>query len=259
MPRFAVYSDLHYEFGSQFEPPPTLRGTVDGVILAGDISSGLDSMAYARHIARLLDAPAVLIAGNHEYYGQIMEPYLENMRTQTDDEVHFLEADMIEIAGARILGTTLWSDYALNEHMHVRAIHDMRKLMNDYRRIKRISKSRGTRKIDTRLILARHVAHRNWLSDELSKPFAGPSIVVTHHAPSRRSLEGHDTNRIVAAAYASNLDNFIEARKIDVWIHGHIHESRDYMIGSTRIISNPYGYRDDNVNPNFDPSFVLEI
>ena len=259
MPRFAVYSDLHYEYGSQFEPPPTLRGKVDGVILAGDISSGLDSMTYARHIARHLEAPAILIAGNHEYYDQVMEPHLESMCAQSDDEVYFLEADMIEIAGARILGATLWTDFALNEHMHVRAIHDMRKLMNDYRWIKRVSKSRGKRKIDTRRIFARHVAHRNWLSDELAKPFDGPSIVVTHHAPSRRSLEGHDTNRIVAAAYASNLDKFIEARKIDVWIHGHIHESRDYMIASTRIIANPYGYRTDHSNPNFDPSFVLEV
>ena len=259
MPRFAVYSDLHYEYGSQFEPPSALRGKVDGVILAGDICSGPATVTYARHISRLLDAPAILIAGNHEFYDQVMEPFLDDLRSKSDDEVHFLEGDPLEIAGARILGTTLWTDFALNEHMHLRAIHDMHKLMNDYRWIKRVSSTKGTRKIDTRRILAKHIDRRNWLSQELAKPFAGPTIVVTHHAPSRRSLEGHDTSRLVAAAYASNLDHFIETRKIDVWIHGHIHESRDYMIGDTRIVSNPYGYESNTINPNFKPDFVIEV
>lgn len=259
MPRFVVYSDLHYEHGSQFEPPSTLRGQVDGVILAGDIFSGPEVMTYARHISRLLDAPAILIAGNHEYYDQVMEPLLDTLRAQSDDEVHFLECDALEIAGARVLGTTLWTDYALNEHKYVRAIHEMRKLMNDYRWIKRASSTRGRRNIDTRSILARHIAHRNWLSSELAKSFAGPTIVVTHHAPSRRSLDGRDSTELIAAAYASNLDYFIEARKIDAWIHGHIHENRDYMIGQTRVVANPYGYRSDSSNPNFKPDFVLEV
>lgn len=259
MPRFAAYSDLHYEFGSQFEPPPGLRGQVDGVILAGDISSGLEAIAYARHIARLVDAPAILVAGNHEFYGQIIEPLIEDFRAQSDDEVHFLDSDTVEIAGARILGATLWTDYALNEHKRIQAIRDMHKLMNDYRWIKRLSSTGSSCEIDTRTILARHIAERNWLSVELAKPFDGPTIVVTHHCPSRCSLEGHDTNRLVAAAYASNLDSFIEDREIDVWVHGHIHESRDYLIGNTRIVANPYGYKINKTNVNFKPDFIFDV
>lgn len=259
MPRFAVYSDLHYEFGSQFEPPPSLRGQVDGVILAGDISSGPEAMTYAHHIARLMDAPAILVAGNHEFYGQIIERLVEDLRAQSDDEVHFLDGDVIEIAGARILGATLWTDYALNEHKRIQAIQDIPKLMNDYRWIKCLSLAGSPREIDTQTILAHHVAERNWLSEELAKPFDGPTIVVTHHCPSRCSLEGHDSNRLVAAAYASNLDSFIEDREINVWVHGHIHESRDYRIGNTRIVANPYGYKISTTNMNFKPDFILEV
>lgn len=259
MSRFAIYSDLHYELGSRFEPPPSLRGQVDGVILAGDISNGLEAMTYARHIARLIDAPAILVAGNHEFYGQIMEPLIDGLRAQSNDEVHFLDGDTIEIAGVRILGATLWTDFALNAHKHIQAIQSMRKLMNDYRWIKRVSSTRGSRKIDTHAILARHVAQRKWLSEELAKPFNGSTIVVTHHAPSRRSLEGHDTDRLVAAAYASNLDSFIEDREIDVWVHGHIHESVDYMIGNTRVVSNPYGYEVIERNRAFAPDLIIEV
>lgn len=259
MPRFAVYSDLHYEYGSQFEPPSSLRGKIDGIILAGDIASGPDAMARARHISRALDAPALLVAGNHEFYDQVMERLIDTLRAQSDDEVQFLDGEAFEIASARILGATLWTDYALNPHKYLEALNGMRKQMNDYRWIKRLSFSRGKRTVDTRFILRKHVNQLNWLSTELAKPFDGPSIVVTHHAPSRRSLDANNAASTIAAAYASNLDAFIEARKIDIWIHGHIHESRDYMIGNTRIVANPLGYNECSRNTNFDPSFVLEI
>jgi len=30
--------------------------------------------------------------------------------------------------------------------------------------------------------------------------------------------------------------------QIKLWIHGHTHESFDYMVGDTRIVCNPRGY-----------------
>lgn len=34
----------------------------------------------------------------------------------------------------------------------------------------------------------------------------------------------------------------IEKYQPTLWIHGHTHEKADYMIGNTRIVSNPRGY-----------------
>ena len=49
--------------------------------------------------------------------------------------------------------------------------------------------------------------------------------------------------RSTNGAYSSNLDDFIiNNPKIKTWIHGHTHESFDYMIGSTQIVCNPRGY-----------------
>lgn len=39
------------------------------------------------------------------------------------------------------------------------------------------------------------------------------------------------------------LDSFIGDREIDVWIHEHIHESRDYRTDNTPIVVDPRGYR----------------
>ncbi len=172
--------------------------------------------------------------------------------------MRFLDNDVTEIAGARILGTTLWTDYALNVLLRRQAIGEMHKLMNDYTLDKRLSSTRGSRKIDTRTIRDRHIVQRNWLSKELAKPFDGPTIVVTHHAPSRRSLAGRDAGQVIAAAYASNLDGFIEDRKIDVWVHGHTHDSCDYRIGKTRVVANPYGYEEE-LNLDFRSDFILEV
>jgi hypothetical protein len=50
----------------------------------------------------------------------------------------------------------------------------------------------------------------------------------------------------------------------ELWVYGHTHESRDFTVGSTRIITNSKGYGPWNKgetwdNENFDPTFTIEI
>jgi hypothetical protein len=45
----------------------------------------------------------------------------------------------------------------------------------------------------------------------------------------------------------------------DLWVHGHTHNSFDYMFGKTRVVVNPYGYKDVEVNPQFDKSLVIKL
>jgi Icc-related predicted phosphoesterase len=84
------------------------------------------------------------------------------------------------------------------------------------------------------------------------------TIVVTHHAPSALSLPLQRREDTISCAYASHLDDFILRYQPPLWIHGHIHHSNDYQIGSTRIISNPQAYPDDP-NENFDPRFIIDL
>ena len=88
------------------------------------------------------------------------------------------------------------------------------------------------------------------------------TVVVTHHAPSFRSCSTK-YNPQLDSCYASDLDDRVKVWKPALWVHSHIHESRDYMIGETRVVSNPRGYDvvgdRSMLNPGFKPDFVVEV
>jgi Icc-related predicted phosphoesterase len=120
-----------------------------------------------------------------------------------------------------------------------------------------------------------HATSRAFLADTLATPFDGSAtVVLTHHAPHVNSVPNRFADDILSAAFASAvLGDLVEAGPdrdqcttipvransgtIDLWIHGHIHDSSDYRVGDTRVIANPHGYGAEN--PNFDPALVVEI
>ncbi len=102
-----------------------------------------------------------------------------------------------------------------------------------------------------------HQASLAWLRGELSRPFDGTTIVVTHHAPSGKSGDPrHDDS--LSPAFASALETVVREHQPPLWIHGHTHHNIDYTIGSTRILSNQRGYPNQPCN-GFDPSLVVEL
>lgn len=104
--------------------------------------------------------------------------------------------------------------------------------------------------------LVRHRAARAFIEAELSHPFGGPSVVVTHHAPIGDVVAADDP---LTPAYACDLRATIEKFAPTIWVHGHIHSSADRMVGRTRVIANPKGYPPPDHNPDFDPLLVVEI
>jgi len=94
------------------------------------------------------------------------------------------------------------------------------------------------------------------------KPMSGavrcPTVVVTHHAPSARSLQPDFQSDLLSAAYASHLDEFVSTCGAALWVHGHTHWSVDYRIGNTRVLANQRGYPDAAPN-GFDPALVVTV
>lgn len=72
------------------------------------------------------------------------------------------------------------------------------------------------------------------------------------------SLPEHRRSESISCAYASHLDAFIEEYEPLLWIHGHIHHSQDYVIGKTRVLSNPRAYVDEP-NVLFEPQLVVDL
>ena len=125
--------------------------------------------------------------------------------------------------------------------------------MNDYRRIRR--RASGHHKyVRPSDLLALHRASRAWLDGHLAQPHAGPTVVVTHHAPHPASLPAPGFD--LAHCYASDLSPLIEARQPDLWVHGHLHSRADYRIGATRIVCNPRGHIEEPGAATFDPSVI---
>jgi len=54
-------------------------------------------------------------------------------------------------------------------------------------------------------------------------------------------------------------DFILDNENIKVWVHGHMHDPVDYMIGETRVLANPRGYIPWELGNGFDPNFTFEV
>lgn len=270
--RLLVLSDLHRELwhpagkvqhAGWIDPFPTIDHAIsqpDVVVLAGDIDEGLRAVAWADETFRGL--PVVYVSGNHEGYGQNLDMVRRELGVACEGtgHIHYLDQREIVIDGVRFLGATLWTDFRL----HGKDFADHRKgvvakMVNDYQRIKVGRNDRPLQPNDAQRWNAEQTA---WLKKRIAEPFDGPVVVITHMAPSERSLSERFKADPLAAAYASHLDRLVE--KVDLWVHGHTHESLDYRIGRGRVVCNPLGYpgnfqRSRQGNIRFDPNLVIEI
>jgi Icc-related predicted phosphoesterase len=107
-----------------------------------------------------------------------------------------------------------------------------------------------------------HIEQAAWLKARIEDPFTGPTVVVTHMAPSDQSITQNFKADPISAAYASHLDKWVQ--QVDLWVHGHTHNSLDYRIGRARVVCNPLGYpgnfqRSRQGNSHFDPNFIVEL
>ncbi len=248
--RIQVLSDLHQEFG-EIDVPSV---ECDAVVLAGDVGTKTNGLKWIRR--RFPDVPVIYLCGNHEFYGEKLPHLSDRLRREAQGtNIHFLDDDTVTIGGIHFFGATLWADMALFGDWTEGAA-EAGAVMNDYKRVRNSADSyRHLTPRDTRMLHLRSLERMRqfFLSHE-----AENSVIVTHHAPSIRSLPERRRTELVSCAYASNLDGFIEEHQPQLWIHGHIHHSNDYSIGGTRILSNPRAYPDDP-NPNFVPDLVVPV
>jgi predicted phosphodiesterase len=245
--RIRVLSDLHNEFG-----PADLRPVdADVIVLSGDIDVGKRGLEWA--VKTLGPGPIIYVAGNHEYHGRAI-PKLTHELTELGRElgVYFLERDGVVIDDVRFLGCCLWTDFGLRGQPHIDSLV-AEETMTDFRRTRVSPAFRRVRARDHKLWHSESVA---WLRSEMASDPV-PTVVVTHHAFSARSLAANERAPI-DAAYASDLESLFLERRPHLWVHGHTHRCADYTLGETRIVSNPRGYRGEFVE-GFDLTFVVEV
>jgi Icc-related predicted phosphoesterase len=247
--RVQIISDIHLEFGNrEFD-----FSHADLLILAGDIHVGEKGLAWI--LEKVKNIPVLYVLGNHEYYKHSYPKLLYKLKTTArGTKVHVLENDAVTINGITFHGTTLWTDFELFGNPRI-AGFECQQRMNDYKLIRRDPSYSKLRSLDTHIM---HKESLKWLEKSLNESTAKTNVVITHHAPSIKSIPVEYQNDPISAGFASNLEAFILKAKPNLWVHGHVHNAFDYYIGETRVICNPKGYPGEEV-VGFRDGLMVEV
>jgi Icc-related predicted phosphoesterase len=215
-------SDLHMHRDApwDFEPEPDVF-----YICAGDISEDYNfrNAWHNRHGDHMF-----AILGNHDYYGTSFENAIRCTK-------------MREVNGIKIAGATLWTDLInpMNWLIYTNGLID----------------SRFIEDLTHERMIETHQAHKEFLFSSEA------DIIVSHHTPSCQSIGDRYRGDLLNVCFSNNLDEQILNLKKPpkLWIHGHTHDSFDYMIGNTRVICHPRGYRNErNYYKTYKP-LIIEL
>lgn len=252
--RLRIFSDLHLEcFGGERDLPDV---SADAIILAGDIHTGTQGLAWAAE--RFSHLPVIYVPGNHEYYGHSMS----TLRAELDSEanrlgIHLLDNKSVVIGGVKFMGSTLWTDFELYancpDNDAALTYENAVSLMPDFRIIEQPDGITFSPEESQRL----HSCAVKWLEKELHTPFAGPKVVISHHAPLADCIPDRYKGDSLSPAFASNLSRFMGQAAL--WVHGHVHETVDFECQETRVVANPGGYPDEFESPCFVSDWVVEV
>ena len=254
--KIQLISDLHLEMLQRNWPGERLIAPMPGadvLVLAGDIADGAHACKLFAHWPSEKKVPIIYVAGNHEHYGHVMDPMLQKLREGAAlNGIHFLENDGVEIDGVRFLGATMWTDYGLRKDRSQRELMDVcARRLNDHRLIRK-----GRSLFEPEDALARHEQSRQWLQAELAKPFSGQTVVVSHHGPHPLSVHPRYGDDDLSAGFVSDLTDLMPG--VDLWLHGHVHDSFDYEVGKCRVVANPAGYVRNRSYARDRSEFVFE-
>ena len=199
-----ILSDLHLGFGALDRPV----NDADLVILAGDISRPREAAAWAMRFEK----PVLYVLGNHEFYGSSIDgAAAELKRLCAGTRVRVLDDTEVVIGSVRFLGSTLWTDFELfcEAEKKAAAVAEARRLIRDFSRIARAEASDAL--FSPEDAAARFGRHAAWLDERLAVAHDGPTIVITHHAPSPRSIHPRYAGSLMNACFVSDAERLVGA------------------------------------------------
>ena len=257
--RIQVVSDLHLEFRT---PIPALAAGTHAIIAAGDIAPANKPWLLSEAVEQWRAAEHILyVPGNHEFFGSDIDEGGQILAGQCRIHgVTLLDRAAVTIGGVRFIGATLWTDFLLNGIPGEPAAHRSGKEIDDFDG--KILHRAGTGRFTTYGSARRHALDRAFIERELAAADkAGTTaVVITHHAPTPRSIAPRWRKHALNPAFASDLERLIGRYQPPLWVHGHMHDPVDVAIGETRVLCNPAGYNAAaNERRGYDPQLCVEI
>jgi hypothetical protein len=200
-----------------------------------------------------------MVMGNHEHYHNRFDRTYTDLVSVLPANVTLLEDQVVDYQGVMFLGATLWTD--LNRGDPITAWH-LKTAMNDYRIVQNHYPAKNLYyKLTPEHTAEVHRKTREYFKSVLETNRDRTFVVITHHAPSFASVhERYRSDTTMNGGFASNMDDFIlDHPNIKYYFHGHMHDPVDYMIGTTRVMSNPRGYTPYEDGNGFDVNFTVEV
>lgn len=283
--KLQLLSDLHLESAPDFVPEPAPEAEL--LVLAGDIGSyqggsalsalGDPDFGLGRFSPRHgWPVPVLFVPGNHEYDGLDFDAAHARLRESCERlGITWLEREVLTLQGVRFVGTTLWSDFdalgplagralpeAVPAHappagytLQLRARDKAFRAANYYLR-----KTGTTRQGEPWLAEAMReqaLLCQDWLRHTLAQPHDGPTVVLTHFAPSLRSADPRYGLTPGTAGFCNALDGLLPLAQL--WLHGHLHCPSDYLHADCRVVANPLGYAHKGEQARFVPQLTLDV
>ena len=216
-----VVSDLHLDFIPRcVDLLNDWEVQAPALVVAGDVCEISANPYIFTQFAKIMCGKyqeVFYVPGNHEYWGSSFHATEEFLRELEESlgNFHFLTPGKVQTyEGHRIVGSTLWYSAPTSTWSDFTRIND------GYNQIKEA-----------------HKKAKQWLSN-----IEEGDIVVTHMAPSYRSIAPQYVGNPLNKFFANDLEHIITEKKPYAWIHGHVHQAFDYKIGDTRVLCNPWGY-----------------
>ena len=272
--KIQLLSDLHLEADPGFIATPAPGA--DLLVLAGDVGSyqtrrdgsvmdepdwGLRRFSPLPRYAGW-PVPVLFVPGNHEYDGLEMDDAHAGLRRACDRlGIAWLERETLQIDGVRFVGTTLWSDYdalvpaGATETERLRQRDKAFRAANFY--LHKMAGRRGGALFDAAAMRDIALECQHWLRHALATPHAGPTVVVTHFAPTLHSADPRYGLSPGTAGFCNTLDELLP--HADLWLHGHLHCPTDLRTGRCRIVANPLGYARKGEQDGFSPTLTLHV
>jgi Icc-related predicted phosphoesterase len=270
--KIQLLSDVHLEAHPHWRARPAAGA--DLLVVAGDVGSyqpgsllvdpdfGLTQFSAAAG----WPTPVIFVPGNHEYDGMDFDAAHARLRETCDRlGLLWLERETLVWGGVRFVGTTLWTDFdALNptDPRSATALAQQLKARDKAFRAANyyLKKTLTTRNGEPWLapgVREQGLVCQQWLRAALATPFDGPTVAVTHFAPSLRSADPRYGNVPGTAGFCNALDDLLPQAQL--WLHGHLHAPSNYVHAGCHVVANPLGYARKNEQAAFQPEILIEI
>lgn len=282
-----LLSDLHLESNPHFKARP-LPGA-DLLVLAGDIGSyqdgsllgslGIEDFGLARFSPLPVHSggaawptPVLFIPGNHEYDGLDFDATRLRLREVCARlGLVWLEQETVVMGGVRFVGSNLWTDFdalttckagvspaqaseiTLGEQLKAR--EKAFRAANFY--LKKNHSFRNGEPMLASDVREEALKSQAWLRQALAVPFDGPTVAVTHFAPSLLSADPRYGLTPGTAGFCNALDELLP--QASLWLHGHLHCPNDYVKHGCRVVANPLGYARKGEQGAFRESLCITV